>query len=97
VPCKGDLYKLVFPLSWFGICLQWAEDQKQCNRLKLHDLLVKPMQRITRYSLLLKAIVKKTDCDRTKLDLREMVRAAGMPVYSVANAEKGMHNCCMYC
>ena len=55
-------------------CLvQWAEAQKQCNRLKLTDLLVKPMQRLTKYSLLLQAILRKTDDERQRRDLLEMV------------------------
>ena len=53
--------------------IQWAEKQPQCNRLKLHDLLVKPMQRLTRYSLLLRAIHKKTDEENVKQDLMDMV------------------------
>lgn len=62
------------PVLQTSFCLlQWAETQKQCNRLKLHDLLVKPMQRLTRYGLLLRAIAKKTDEPDVKEDLREMV------------------------
>lgn len=38
------------------------------------DLLVKPMQRLTKYSLLLKAILKKTDDDDQKAALKSMVR-----------------------
>ena len=41
--------------------MQWCESQKQCGRLKLSDLLVKPWQRLTRYKLLLYAM-------RTPLD-----------------------------
>lgn len=41
--------------------IQWCETQKDCNRLRLLDILVRPMQRLTKYSLLLKAILKKTD------------------------------------
>ena len=37
------------------------------------DLLVKPMQRLTRYSLLLKAILRKTDCESEVLALKRMV------------------------
>jgi len=37
---------------------QWAEMQKQCNRLKLVDLIVKPWQRLTKYKLLLHAMRK---------------------------------------
>lgn len=37
------------------------------------DLLAKPMQRLTRYSLLLKAILKKTDNPEQYFALDEMV------------------------
>ncbi|XP_041129998.1 pleckstrin homology domain-containing family G member 5-like [Polyodon spathula] len=47
---------------------QWAETHKQCNRLKLTDMLVKPHQRLTKYPLLLKSVLKKTPMS-TELDL----------------------------
>lgn len=43
------------------INLKWCETRRECERLRLTDLLAKPMQRLTKYSLLLKAILKKTD------------------------------------
>ncbi|XP_066463432.1 pleckstrin homology domain-containing family G member 5 isoform X1 [Eleutherodactylus coqui] len=45
----------------FRAYVTWAEKHKQCNRLKLSDMLVKPHQRLTKYPLLLKSILKKTD------------------------------------
>ncbi|XP_052873511.1 pleckstrin homology domain-containing family G member 5 [Anopheles cruzii] len=36
----------------------WCESQKMCNRLRLADILVRPMQRLTKYGLLLAAIKK---------------------------------------
>lgn len=51
---------------------QWCESQKECGRLRFTDLLVKPMQRLTKYSLLLKAILKKTDQLETRAGLAEM-------------------------
>ena len=47
---------------------------KDCNRLRLLDILVRPMQRLTKYSLLLKAILKKTDDGLTRNNLILMVR-----------------------
>ena len=38
------------------------------------DLLVKPMQRLTKYSLLLKAILRKTDSEPDASTLKRMVR-----------------------
>ncbi|XP_033764250.1 pleckstrin homology domain-containing family G member 5-like isoform X2 [Pecten maximus] len=57
----------------FKTFVVWAETQKQCNRLKLTDLLVKPMQRLTKYSLLLQAILRKTDDEKQRKDVLEMI------------------------
>lgn len=56
----------------FKAYVVWCETQKDCDRLRLMDLLVKPMQRLTKYSLLLKAILKKTENDDQKNDLEVM-------------------------
>ena len=58
----------------FKAYLAWCETQKDCNRLRLLDILVRPMQRLTKYSLLLKAILKKTDDGPTRNNLILMVR-----------------------
>ncbi|CAH1773316.1 unnamed protein product [Owenia fusiformis] len=57
----------------FKTFVMWAESQSQCNRLKLTDLLVMPMQRLTKYSLLLNAILKKTDDKEDQDDLIDMI------------------------
>ncbi|KAG8434228.1 hypothetical protein GDO86_012559 [Hymenochirus boettgeri] len=53
----------------FKAYVTWSEKHKQCNRLKLSDMLVKPHQRLTKYPLLLKSILKKTD----DLQVRESI------------------------
>ena len=53
--------------------LQWCETQRECNRLRLVDILVRPMQRLTKYSLLLKAVLKNTEDLNQRRDLLEMV------------------------
>ncbi|XP_050952408.1 pleckstrin homology domain-containing family G member 5 isoform X2 [Labeo rohita] len=57
----------------FKIYITWAETNKQCNRLKLADMLVKPHQRLTKYPLLLKTILKKTDDQTSRDALNNMV------------------------
>lgn len=42
-------------------------------RLRLMDILVQPMQRLTKYGLLLKAILKNTDEDIERENLQTMV------------------------
>ncbi|XP_076318528.1 pleckstrin homology domain-containing family G member 5-like isoform X2 [Tachypleus tridentatus] len=56
----------------FKAYVAWCETQKDCERLRLTDLLVKPMQRLTKYPLLLKAIKKKTDNEGQSSALLEM-------------------------
>ena len=53
---------------------QWCESRPECKRLKLSDLLVKPMQRLTKYPLLLKAILKKTVDEDKRREITSMVR-----------------------
>ena len=40
--------------------MQWCEARPECNRLDLKSYLAKPMQRLTKYPLLIAAISKKT-------------------------------------
>ncbi|KAK7487689.1 hypothetical protein BaRGS_00021108, partial [Batillaria attramentaria] len=75
----------------FKIFVVWAEQQKQCNRLKLTDLLVKPMQRLTKYSLLLQAILRKTDDERQRRDLLEMIASVDKYVTSINSQMQQQH------
>nr|XP_033809392.1 pleckstrin homology domain-containing family G member 7 [Geotrypetes seraphini]XP_033809394.1 pleckstrin homology domain-containing family G member 7 [Geotrypetes seraphini]XP_033809395.1 pleckstrin homology domain-containing family G member 7 [Geotrypetes seraphini] len=44
----------------FGVYLKWCEHHEPCQRLHLSDLLVAPLQRFTRYPLLMKNIWKRS-------------------------------------
>uniref|UniRef100_A0A2C9L435 DH domain-containing protein n=1 Tax=Biomphalaria glabrata TaxID=6526 RepID=A0A2C9L435_BIOGL len=68
----------------FKTFILWAEAQKQCNRLKMADILVKPMQRLVKYSLLLQAIFKHTENEIERADLKEMIQSVDK-VCSAAN------------
>lgn len=59
--CMKYMRDLLRDNDLFKVYITWAEKHKQCNRLKLTDMLVKPHQRLTKYPLLLKSILKKTD------------------------------------
>ncbi|XP_030078378.1 pleckstrin homology domain-containing family G member 5 [Microcaecilia unicolor] len=59
--CMEYMKNLLRDNDLFRVYVTWAEKHKQCNRLKLSDMLVKPHQRLTKYPLLLKSILKKTD------------------------------------
>nr|XP_015207552.1 PREDICTED: pleckstrin homology domain-containing family G member 7 [Lepisosteus oculatus] len=57
----------------FGTYLKWCERNEQCKRLHLADLLVAPMQRFTRYPLLLKNIAKQSSSDRERGTIQSVV------------------------
>ncbi|CAB3373595.1 Hypothetical predicted protein [Cloeon dipterum] len=67
----------------FMAYLAWCEAQRECKRLRLLDILVKPMQRLTKYSLLLKAILKNTDDTDQRMDLLLMIKHVDHFVSSV--------------
>uniref|UniRef100_A0A3B3XN01 Pleckstrin homology domain containing, family G (with RhoGef domain) member 7 n=1 Tax=Poecilia mexicana TaxID=48701 RepID=A0A3B3XN01_9TELE len=49
----------LMPREDFGSYVKWCERSEQCRRLQLRDLLVAPLQRLTRYPLLLRNIAKR--------------------------------------
>ncbi|XP_074097036.1 uncharacterized protein LOC141526129 [Cotesia typhae] len=67
----------------FTAYLVWCETQKDCNRLRLLDILVKPMQRLTKYSLLLKAVLKNTEDEEQRSELTLMIKYVDNFVASV--------------
>lgn len=71
--CMEYMRSLLRDNELFKIYITWAETNKQCNRLKLADMLVKPHQRLTKYPLLLKTILKKTEDQASRDALNNMV------------------------
>ncbi|XP_076132346.1 pleckstrin homology domain-containing family G member 5 isoform X2 [Alosa pseudoharengus] len=71
--CMENIRTLLRDNELFRIYVTWAETHKECNRLKLVDMLVKPHQRLTKYPLLLKSILKKTDDPAARDSLNRMV------------------------
>ncbi|XP_044750669.1 pleckstrin homology domain-containing family G member 5 isoform X2 [Coccinella septempunctata] len=67
--CRENLDSEVFTAY-----LTWCESQKDCNRLRLMDILVQPMQRLTKYGLLLKAVLKNTEEDVEKENIQAMIK-----------------------
>ncbi|XP_025029093.1 pleckstrin homology domain-containing family G member 5 isoform X2 [Python bivittatus] len=59
--CMEYMRNLLRETKLSRLDVTWAEKHKQCNRLKLSDMLVKPHQRLTKYPLLLKSVLKKTE------------------------------------
>lgn len=59
--------------SYFYIFALWVETHPHCGRMRLGDMQAKPHQRITKYPLLLKAILKTTQDTHTQEKLNHML------------------------
>ncbi|KAF5917391.1 hypothetical protein HPG69_006985 [Diceros bicornis minor] len=64
--CMEYMRGLLRDNDLFRAYVTWAEKHQQCQRLKLSDMLAKPHQRLTKYPLLLKSVLRKTDESRAK-------------------------------
>ncbi|XP_026966155.1 pleckstrin homology domain-containing family G member 5 isoform X5 [Sagmatias obliquidens] len=64
--CMEYMRGLLRDNDLFRAYVTWAEKHQQCQRLKLSDMLAKPHQRLTKYPLLLKSVLRKTDEPRAK-------------------------------
>ncbi|XP_022454227.2 pleckstrin homology domain-containing family G member 5 isoform X2 [Delphinapterus leucas] len=64
--CMEYMRGLLRENDLFRAYVTWAEKHQQCQRLKLSDMLAKPHQRLTKYPLLLKSVLRKTDEPRAK-------------------------------
>ncbi|XP_069096116.1 pleckstrin homology domain-containing family G member 5 isoform X1 [Pleurodeles waltl] len=71
--CMEYMRNLLRENDLFRVYVAWAEKHKQCNRLKLSDMLVKPHQRLTKYPLLLKSVLKKTDDSQVREAIHIMI------------------------
>ncbi|XP_036924458.1 pleckstrin homology domain-containing family G member 6 isoform X2 [Sturnira hondurensis] len=59
----------------FRTFVQWCEKHKRSGRQTLGDLLIKPHQRITKYPLLLQAVLKRSPEARAQEALKAMIAA----------------------
>ncbi|NXT58761.1 PKHG5 protein, partial [Pluvianellus socialis] len=71
--CMEYMRVLLRDSELFRTYVTWAEKHEQCSRLKLSDMLVKPHQRLTKYPLLLKSVLKKTDDPRARDAITAMI------------------------
>ncbi|XP_055559494.1 pleckstrin homology domain-containing family G member 5 isoform X1 [Falco cherrug] len=71
--CMEYMRALLRDSELFRAYVTWAEKHEQCSRLKLSDMLVKPHQRLTKYPLLLKSVLKKTDDPRARDAITAMI------------------------
>ncbi|NXG21463.1 PKHG5 protein, partial [Grallaria varia] len=73
--CMEYMRALLRDSELFRTYVTWAEKHEQCSRLKLSDMLVKPHQRLTKYPLLLKSVLKKTDDPRARDAITTMINS----------------------
>ncbi|XP_037684578.1 pleckstrin homology domain-containing family G member 5 isoform X2 [Choloepus didactylus] len=71
--CMEYMRGLLRDNDLFRAYVTWAEKHQQCQRLKLSDMLAKPHQRLTKYPLLLKSVLRKTDEPRAKEAVGTMI------------------------
>ncbi|KAM6968307.1 uncharacterized protein plekhg6 [Aplochiton taeniatus] len=63
--------------------LTWVETHPQCHRMRLGDMQAKPHQRITKYPLLLMAVLKTTQDPHTQNKVRGMLASVNGFLYSI--------------
>ncbi|XP_055332902.1 pleckstrin homology domain-containing family G member 6-like isoform X2 [Paramacrobiotus metropolitanus] len=69
----NHLKKLIQANEYLGIVLEWCKEQPQSERQPLNNWLFVPVNRITKYSLLLSAILKKTADEHHRQILRKLI------------------------
>ncbi|XP_062847641.1 pleckstrin homology domain-containing family G member 5 [Trichomycterus rosablanca] len=69
----------------FSVFLQWVESHPYCGRMRMGDMQAKPHQRITKYPLLLKAILKSTQDSQTQSALNCMHDSVSQFLESINN------------
>ncbi|XP_034030403.1 uncharacterized protein plekhg6 isoform X2 [Thalassophryne amazonica] len=68
---------------YFHTYIQWVETHPQCQRMRLGDMQAKPHQRITKYPLLLKAVLKVTQDPGVQHALRGMLSSVNSFLESI--------------
>ncbi|CAB1456333.1 unnamed protein product [Pleuronectes platessa] len=63
--------------------VQWVETHPQCERMRLGDMQAKPHQRITKYPLLLKAVLRNTQDPHVQHTLRGMLSSVNSFLESI--------------
>uniref|UniRef100_A0A673LB44 Pleckstrin homology domain-containing family G member 7-like n=3 Tax=Sinocyclocheilus rhinocerous TaxID=307959 RepID=A0A673LB44_9TELE len=76
----------------FGSFVKWCERNEQCRRLQLKDLLVVPLQRFTRYPLLLKNIGKKSCSETEENTIQTIVDLVDRAIYDLDGKVKWLDN-----
>ncbi|KAM7396529.1 hypothetical protein PAMP_019563 [Pampus punctatissimus] len=76
----------------FGSYVKWCERNEQCRRLHLRDLLVVPLQRLTRYPLLLRNIAKRFQTEEETKGLQAVAEQVDTSICDLEGNVKWLDN-----
>ncbi|KAK2842103.1 hypothetical protein Q5P01_012303 [Channa striata] len=76
----------------FGYYAKWCERSEQCRRLHLRDLLVAPLQRLTRYPLLLRNIAKRCQAEDEARGLQAVAEQVDTSICDLEGKVKWLDN-----
>ncbi|XP_046890161.1 pleckstrin homology domain-containing family G member 7 [Hypomesus transpacificus] len=76
----------------FGSYVKWCERNQQCRRLQLRDLLVAPLQRLTRYPLLLRNVGKRSRAEEEEGALRRVAEQVETSICDLEGKVKWLEN-----
>uniref|UniRef100_UPI0037E76935 pleckstrin homology domain-containing family G member 7 n=1 Tax=Semicossyphus pulcher TaxID=241346 RepID=UPI0037E76935 len=80
------------PREDFGSYVKWCERNEQCRRLQLRDLLVVPLQRLTRYPLLLRNIAKRCQVEDETRGLQVIAEQVDTSICDLEGKVKWLDN-----
>ncbi|TKS73285.1 Pleckstrin -like proteiny domain-containing family G member 7 [Collichthys lucidus] len=80
------------PREDFGSYTKWCERNEQCRRLHLRDLLVAPLQRLTRYPLLLRNIAKRCQTEEETRGLQVIAEQVDTSICDLEGKVKWLDN-----
>ncbi|XP_018519888.1 pleckstrin homology domain-containing family G member 7 isoform X2 [Lates calcarifer] len=80
------------PREDFGSYVKWCERNEQCRRLQLRDLLVAPLQRLTRYPLLLRNIAKRYQTEDETRGLQTIAEQVDTSICDLEGKVKWLDN-----
>lgn len=80
------------PREDFGSYVKWCERHEQCRRLQLRDLLVAPLQRLTRYPLLLRNIAKRLESEDEIRGLQSVAEQVDTAICDLEGKVKWLDN-----
>ncbi|XP_034161335.2 pleckstrin homology domain-containing family G member 7 isoform X2 [Pangasianodon hypophthalmus] len=75
-----------------SIYVKWCERKEQCRRLQLKDLLVTPLQRFTRYPLILKNMEKRSCTEAEESALQSVVELVDRAIHDLEGKVKWLDN-----